>query len=115
MYDLEKAYDTNWKHVILYDLWDLGFRGHLPISIDGFLPNRLFKVSTLSELHEHDMGVPHGSVISPAVFSIKINNNFKSVLKGTDSSLLVDEFCLVYSGKVGTKSGESYAIMYQQC
>ena len=29
-FDLEKAYDTTWKHGILADLWDLGFRGHLP-------------------------------------------------------------------------------------
>ena len=26
-FDLEKAYDTTWKHGILADLWDLGFRG----------------------------------------------------------------------------------------
>ena len=26
-FDLEKAYDTTWKHSILADLWDLGFRG----------------------------------------------------------------------------------------
>ena len=29
-FDLEKAYNTTWKHGILADLWDLGFRGHLP-------------------------------------------------------------------------------------
>ena len=35
------------------------------------------------------MGVPQGS-ISPALFSIKINNIVHAVLKGTDCSLLVD-------------------------
>jgi len=29
-FDFEKAYDTTRKHGILADLWDLGFRGHLP-------------------------------------------------------------------------------------
>ena len=29
-FDLEKAYDTTWKHGILANLWNLGFRGHLP-------------------------------------------------------------------------------------
>ena len=43
-FDPEEAYDTTWKHGILSDLLDLGFRGHLPIiCFDGFLSDRLFK------------------------------------------------------------------------
>ena len=37
-FDLEKAYDTTWKHGILSDLWDLGFRGHLPFVLMDFYP-----------------------------------------------------------------------------
>ena len=58
-FDLEKAYDTTWKHSILADLWDLGFRGPLPRFIQIFLSERSFRVrvgSTLSELHEQEMG-----------------------------------------------------------
>ena len=55
--------------------------------------------STLSELHEQEMGVPQGSILSPALFSIKINNTVKGVLKGTDCSLFVDDFALCVSGK----------------
>ena len=54
-FDLEKANDTTWKHVILSDLYDLGFRGHLPSFIDGFQSHRLFQVragSTLSDTYE---------------------------------------------------------------
>ena len=95
-FDLEKAYDTTWKHGILADLWDLGFRGHLPRFIQSFLSERSFRVrvgTTLSELHEQ------GSILSPALFSIKINNIVKAVLKGTDCALFVDDFALCVSGK----------------
>ena len=103
-FDLEKAYDTMWKHGILADLWNLGFRGHLPRFIQSFLSERSFRVrvdSTLSELHEQEMGVPQGSILSPALFSIKINNivKLKAVLKGTDCSLFVDDFALCVNGK----------------
>ena len=53
-FDLEKAYDTTWKHSILSDLYDLDFRGHLPTFIDGFLSHRLFRMragSTLSDTY----------------------------------------------------------------
>ena len=101
-FDLEKTYDTTWKHGILADIWNLGFRGHLPRFIHSFLSERSFRVrvgSTLSELHEQEMGVPQGSILSPALFSIKINNIVKAVLKGTDCSLFVDDFALCVSGK----------------
>ena len=29
-FDLEKAYDTTWKHGIMKDLHDMGFKGKLP-------------------------------------------------------------------------------------
>ena len=102
-FDLEKAYDTTWKHSILADLWDLGFRGHLPRFIQSFLSECSFKVrvgSTLLELHKREMGVLQGSILSPALFSIKINDIVKAVLKGTDCSLFMDDFALCVSGKM---------------
>ena len=101
-FDLEKAYNTVWKHGIRVDLWDLGFRGHLPTFIQMFLSERSFKVrvgSTLSELHEQEMGDPQSSILPPALFSIKINNIVKVVLKGMACSLFVNNFALCVSEK----------------
>ena len=101
-FDLEKAYDTTWKHGILSDLHDLGFRGRLPNFIKNFLADRQFQVrmgTTLSDIHHQEMGVPQGSILSPALFSIKINNIVKSV-QGPDCSLFVDDFAIYAAGGV---------------
>ena len=90
-FDLEKAYDTTWKHGILSDLYDLDFRGHLPTFIDGFLSHRLFQVragSTLFDTYGQEMDVPQGSILSPILFSLKISNIVKPVLKGFGSVII---------------------------
>ena len=87
---------------MLSNLYDLNFRGHLPTFIDGFLSHRLFQVragSTLSDTYEQEMGVPQGSILSPILFSLKINNIVKSVLKSLEASLFVDDFALCIRAK----------------
>ena len=94
---LEKAYDTTWKNGILSDIYDLDFRGHLLTFIDEFLFHRLFQVragSTLSDTYEQETGVPKGSILAPVLFSLKINNIVKLVLKGSEASLSADDFAL---------------------
>ena len=101
-FDLEKAYDTTWKFGILSDLYDLDFRGRLPTFIDRFLSHRLFQVragSALSDTYEQEMGVPQGSILSPVLFSLEINNIVKSVSKGSEASLFVDDIALCIRAK----------------
>ncbi|GFO28672.1 RNA-directed DNA polymerase from mobile element jockey [Plakobranchus ocellatus] len=43
-FDLEKAYDTTWRYRILKNLFDLDFRGRLPMIISNFLKDRHFGV-----------------------------------------------------------------------
>ena len=50
--------------------------------------------SAVSNIFEQEMGVPQGSVLSPALFSIKINERVKNVFQNNDSSLFVDDFAL---------------------
>ena len=45
------------------------------------------------------MGVPQGSILSPVLFSLEINNIVKSVSKGSEASLFVDDFALCIRAK----------------
>ena len=101
-FDLEKAYDTTWKHGILTDLFDLEFRGRLPIFIQNFLSDRHFQVksgSTFSNSYLQENGVPQGSILSPMLFNLKINNIMKSVSNNANASLFVDDFAVYIEGK----------------
>ena len=101
-FDLEKAYDTTWKYGIMKDLYDMGLRGSLPLFISDFLSDRQFRVrvgSTLSDLHEQEMGVPQGSILSVTLFNVKINSIIKCVSNNMNCSLYVDDFLLCYRSK----------------
>ena len=101
---LEKAYDTTWKYGIMKDLHDIGLRGRLPNLISNFLSDRPFNVrigSTLSDTFEQEQGVPQGSVLSPTLFNIKINNIVK----------YVDDFGIFYK----SKNMENIEFRLQRC
>ena len=99
-FDIEKAYDTTWRYGILKTLHSWGFRGHLPLLLQGFLRNRSFRVrvgDVLSSRHTFDNGVPQGSVLSVTLFAIAINSIVDSVRSPVQSSLFVDDFAIYCS------------------
>ena len=72
------------------DLHDIGLRGRLPTFISNFLSDRSFNVrkgSSLSDTFEQVQGVPQGSILSPTIFNIKINNIVKMVICGKYKNL----------------------------
>ena len=80
-FDLEKAYDTTWRYGMLKDLYGYGLRGRLPNYIAVFLKDRQFTVTmngVHSAKHQQISGVPQGSVLSVALFAVKINSLAKS-------------------------------------
>ena len=99
-FDLEKAYDTTWKHGIVLDLYKTGLRDHLSMFICDFLSDRYFKVrvgNTYSDPYSLEAGVPQGSIISVTLFSLKINSIVSCLLPDIKCSLYVDDLAIYYS------------------
>ena len=74
-FDLEKAYDTTWKHGIMKDLHKLGLKGRLPLFIQNFLSDRTFNVrigNTLSDIFKQEQGVPQGSIFHLPCLALKL-------------------------------------------
>jgi len=96
-FDLEKAYDTTWKHGILKDLYDAGLRGKLPLFIAASLHDRQFRIRVggmYSKPYEQETGVPQGSILSVTLFCLKINSIVKELPASVTCSLYVDDFLI---------------------
>ena len=74
----------------------------MPCFICSFLSDRLFQVrigSTLSDFHVQANEVLWGSMRSPVLFNIKMNDIVTAILKDSETSLLVDDFALCLRGR----------------
>ena len=95
-FDLEKAYDMTWRQGILRNLHNAGIRGLLPKYIECFLKLRVFRVrlaNYFSDLQSQENGVPQGSILSVALFALKVNSVTSLIPSSTRfiSSLYVDD------------------------
>jgi hypothetical protein len=74
--DIEKAFDTTWQPGLLYKLSKLQFSTSLIKLIASFLSQRKFRVSVEGEMltpRFMQAGVPQGSVLSPTLYTLYIN------------------------------------------
>ncbi|WP_230209703.1 reverse transcriptase domain-containing protein [Solemya velum gill symbiont] len=91
--DFEKAYDMLWKKGLLYKLHSLGIEGNMFGWIRSFLEERTFQVRLnqhLSKVCSVSNGTPQGSVISPTLFNIMVND-LHTVLKNCSISQFADD------------------------
>jgi retron-type reverse transcriptase len=75
--DIEKAFDTTWHAGLLYKLSKLEFSTSFIKLIGSFLSQRKFRVSVEGEMstqREMQAGVPQGSVLSPTLYNLYIND-----------------------------------------
>ena len=100
LFDIQKAYDTTWRHSIMKSLHINGFRGHLPIFIKNFIEERTFQTrieNVYSNNFNLECGVPQGSVLSGTLFAMAINDIVTVLPQGVQNSLYVDDFAIYYS------------------
>jgi hypothetical protein len=93
--DIEKAFDTTWHSGLLYKLSKLEFSNSLTKLIGSFLSHRKFRVSVEGEMstpREMQAGVPQGSVLSPTLFNLYINDAPQT--HGVHLALCADDTCL---------------------
>ncbi|MEO1419301.1 MAG: reverse transcriptase family protein, partial [Bacteroidota bacterium] len=98
-FDLEKAYDTTWRHGILKTIHSCGIRGEMALFLKAFISSRQFQVrvgSTLSDIMSQEEGVPQGSVLSVTLFALAINGIASVVPSGILSTLFVDDFSISF-------------------
>ena len=93
--DVEKAFDSVWIDGLLYKLQNSGITGYLLNIIQAFLSNRLSFIkignyrSNDSPIH---IGLPQGSVLSPTIFILFINDfidTYPTRIKFADNTALI--------------------------
>ena len=105
-FDIEAAYDTVPRDLILRKLHNYGICGRMGLFIENFLLNRRFRVrvgSSHSSSFEPEKGVPQGGVLSVALFAVLINDISDELPAAVGRSLFVDDLAIWY-----TASGASH-------
>uniref|UniRef100_A0A3Q3AL86 Reverse transcriptase domain-containing protein n=1 Tax=Kryptolebias marmoratus TaxID=37003 RepID=A0A3Q3AL86_KRYMA len=92
--DVEKAYDMLWREGLLIKIKQLGIKGKIYRWIRNFLTERSISVRINNEIssnYQMENGTPQGSIISPILFNIMINDIFSSIDKSFGVSLFADD------------------------
>jgi len=99
--DFSSAFDMVWQKGLLIKMKNMGLTGNIFGFVDNFLTNRTMQVRVggeLSDTHILENGTAQGSVISPILFLLMINDIAAS-LRGVQTSLFADDSCIYKSGR----------------
>lgn len=100
--DLEKAFDLVWRNGLLYKLRKTyGIKGRMYKWIQDFLSDRTLQVKVgeeQSSVYHIENGTPQGSVISPLLFILMIND-LPEPKNGVQISMFADDSAIWKSGR----------------
>jgi hypothetical protein len=99
---IEKSFDTTWHSGLLFKLLKLEFSINLIKLLGSFLSQRKFRVSVKGEMSTPRVikaGVPQGSVLSPTLFKIYINDAPQT--RSFHLALFADDSCLYATDRRG--------------
>jgi len=98
--DFERAYDMLHVPTLIKKLKNIGVQGRMLSWITNFLNNRSFQVkvgSALSDKLRQENGTPQGSIISPILFIIMIND-LNTGIDNVDLTLFADDSAIFAAG-----------------
>ena len=87
--DISKAFDLVWHEGLIYKTKNYGITGKFLNFIKNFLTDRKIQVKvneTLSDTYDLENGTPQGSVISPTLFNIMVNDLAEVINSGEDDA-----------------------------
>ena len=100
--DIEKAYDTMWREGLLIKLDKMGISGRMYNYILDFLSQRTIRVRVgngISKEYTVESGIPQGSVISPILFNIMVNDIFEKLGERNEGLLYADDAVIWKRGR----------------
>ncbi|GBN58394.1 hypothetical protein AVEN_95891-1 [Araneus ventricosus] len=100
-FDVKKAYDRTRRHRILRKLYNLGFKGNLPLFIKRFLTSRTFRLrlgNFYSDSFNQVEGVPQGCVLSVTLFILHFSEVLNHLPPSVTGTLYVDDLQISCQG-----------------
>ena len=98
--DLEKAFDLIWREGLIHKMKRLGIQEEMLKWVSDFLSDRTIQVrvgTELSDIIQLENGTPQGSVLSPILFLIMMND-LPETEEGVKLSVFADDCCIWKAG-----------------
>ena len=95
--DFSKAFDMVWKNGLIYKVKQKGIQGVMLNFINDFMTNRSFRLKAeghITDNYKLENGTPQGSIISPTLFNVMIDDLFKGIPQKVNTSQFADDGAL---------------------